>query len=130
MSRKYSIWKINGFYREKIYFLLSCLLIYPIFRRHHYEIFAQQSIEGLALLRHNLLRIVRYRQNSIAVLYIKYHKIMPKIVNELSVSVMEEEVNIFTFSKVEFEIEGILQLIDSSINYNHQMFSEYYRVLS
>jgi hypothetical protein len=73
---------------------------------------------------------VRYRQNSIAVLYVKYHKIVPKIVDELSASVIEQEINEYTFNNVELEIEGILQLINSDVHYNHQMASEYNRVLT
>jgi hypothetical protein len=90
----------------------------------------QQTIESLAVLRHNLLKIVRHRQNSIAVLYIKYHKVLPKIVDELSAGVIEQEINQYTFNNVELEIEGILQLINSNVNYNHQMALEYNRILT
>jgi hypothetical protein len=106
------------------------MLIYPIFRRRRYEILVQQTIESLALLRHNLLKIVRYRQNFIAILYLKYHKIMPKIVDELSVSIIEQHINPYTFNNIELEIEGVLQLMNSNVNYNHQMALEYNRVLS
>jgi hypothetical protein len=89
-----------------------------------------ETIEHLALLRHNLLRIVRYRQNSIAVLYIKHHATIPKIVDELSKSIIEQEINLYTFNNVELEIEGVLQLINSTIGYNRDIALEYEQMLS
>jgi beta-mannanase len=90
----------------------------------------QQTVESLALLRHNLLHIVRYRQNSVAVLYVKYHKIMPKIIDDLSTTLIEQDINFYTFNNVELEIEGVLQLINSNVDYNQQMASEYNRILT
>lgn len=130
MLTKYSIWKTNGHSREKFLFLLSCLLLYPIFYKRRFEALAGQSIESFTLLRRNLLKIVRYRQNSVAVLYLKYHKVMPKIINELSANIIEQDINYYTFNNIELEIEGLVQLMNSNLDYNHQMTLEYTRLLT
>jgi aminoglycoside phosphotransferase family enzyme len=101
-----------------------------MFRISHYQRMVNNAIETMRLLRNNLLKIVRYRQNSIAVLHIKYHKLIPKILEELSRSVIEYHINSYNFNDLELEIESILQLINSDVNFDHQIASQYNKILA
>jgi hypothetical protein len=60
---------------------------------------------------------------------VKYHKILPTIVEELSRNIIEQEVNSYNFNDMEMEIEGIQQLVESNIDYNHDVASEYNKML-
>ncbi|MDR1991638.1 MAG: hypothetical protein LBP70_02835 [Mycoplasmataceae bacterium] len=130
MQKKITVWQIEGHRREKILLGFSFILIYPMFRISHYQRMVNNAIETMRLLRNNLLKIVRYRQNSIAVLHIKYHKLIPKILEELSRSVIEYHINSYNFNDLELEIESILQLINSDVNFDHQIASQYNKILA
>ncbi|MDR3257838.1 MAG: hypothetical protein LBT17_03485 [Mycoplasmataceae bacterium] len=130
MDKQYNIWKVPGFHWEKFLFILSCFLIYPIFLKRTYERYIERIVESLTLLQFNLMKLVRFRQNSIAVVYIKYHKTLPPVIEGLCRDIIGQEITIYNFKNIELEIEGIMQLVDSNQDCDREMATEFLHILT
>jgi hypothetical protein len=80
------------------------------------EKYTADLINTLTAYRFNLLKLVKFRKNSIAVLYIKHHKSMPKEVREMCDKIIESDVNYYNMNFIELEIEGVHNLIRTTIS--------------
>jgi hypothetical protein len=129
MAQKLNYLKVPGHYSSKLFLLLSYLLIYPLFKIKRYQQLIEEGMDYLFLLKFNLLKIVRFRRNTLAVLYIKYHNELPPIIEQLSRGIIEQEVNMHNFNEIEAEIEALQELFDSNIHYNQKLTSKYKQML-
>jgi hypothetical protein len=129
MAQTFKHLKVPGHYCDKLRLLLSYLLIYPLFKKKRYQQLVQEAINYLLLLKFNLLKIVRYRQNTLSVLYIKYHEQLPTIIEKLSKNIIEQEVSSNNFNDIEFEIEALQEVFDSNIHYNPKLTKKYKEML-
>jgi hypothetical protein len=76
------------------------------------------------------MKLVRFRQNSIAVVYIKYHKTLPPVIEGLCRDIIGQEITIYNFKNIELEIEGIMQLVDSNQDCDREMATEFLHILT
>jgi hypothetical protein len=98
--------------------------------KRKYENYIERIVESLTLLRFNLIKLVRFRQNSIAIIYIKYHKRLPPVIESLCRDIIEQEITIYNFKNIELEIEGIMQLVDSNPACDREIAIEFIHMLS
>ncbi|GHU33456.1 hypothetical protein FACS1894166_08960 [Bacilli bacterium] len=80
------------------------------------EAYTENLIHSLTVYRFNLLKLVKFRQNNIAILYIKYHKSMPKEIQSLCAQIIESDINYYNMNLIELEIEGVHHLVRTTVN--------------
>ncbi|MDR0545816.1 MAG: hypothetical protein LBG49_02750 [Mycoplasmataceae bacterium] len=122
---QYSIWKVHGFAKQKIKFLFGCCLIVPIFHIRKHNKLISWTLENLIALRSRLCNLIRYRQNIVTILYNIYKDDTSSIINELALSIIDNDIDIHNMMSVEVEIESLHEIIHS-YRITHRVINEAY----
>ncbi|GHU47719.1 hypothetical protein FACS1894218_2730 [Bacilli bacterium] len=95
----------------------------------NHQQYTENLIHTLTTYRFNLLKLVKFRQNSLAVLYIKYQKNMTPKMCEMCDQIIETDINYHNMNLVELLIEDIHHQVSNNSLSRNDMEADFDRIL-